>query len=375
MNLHAPRFWETVNILSWLLFPLACLYGLIIWCRKLAYQVGLFSTTTLPVPIIIVGNIRIGGTGKTPIVIALSKALHFYGFQPGVIARAYRAQNDQDDSSQEVLNSHSAQEVGDEPALIAQQLSALKIPIWVGKKRAQTALSLLKKHPQCNVLISDDGLQHYALGRKCAREGGRDIEIVIQDARRSGNGFLLPAGPLREGTTRARDLTLELVPQGAQQYDGKLYTGSLSPIFDPKLPQMVSCEMGLAYPLHPSSTDAINVDIVPKSLHQLAGWMATHHPDKRVAAIAGIAFPEKFFGPLRAFFPDLKGVGLPDHADFKSNPFSQFPTDIYPLVLITEKDAVKCNTWNDSRVWVVPLEATLSDTLLKWITTQISRNH
>jgi tetraacyldisaccharide 4'-kinase len=103
--------------------------------------------------------------------------------------------------------------------------------------------------------------------------------------------------------------------------------------------------------------------------------MATHHPDKRVAAIAGIAFPEKFFGPLRAFFPNLKGVGLPDHADFKSNPFSQFPTDIYPLVLITEKDAVKCNTWNDSRVWVVPLEATLSDTLLKWITTQISRNH
>jgi len=374
MRLHAPRFWESANLLSFLFLPLAGLYGLIIGYRKLAYQFGIFSATTLPVPIIIVGNIRIGGTGKTPIVIALSKALHFYGFKPGVIARAYRAQNDQNNNSQEVLDSHSAQEVGDEPALIARQLAPLKIPLWVGKKRAQTALHLLEKHPQCNVLISDDGLQHYAMGRKPAREGGRDIEIVVQDARGNGNGFLLPAGPLREVTTRPRDLTLELVQQSSQQYDGKPYTGSHHPMFDANQAQTVTSKMGLAYPLHPNSTKQATLDSTPQSLSQLANWMANHHADQRVAAMAGIAFPEKFFGPLRDFFPNLKGVGLPDHADFKSNPFSQFPIDTYPLVLITEKDAVKCQAWLDSRVWVVPLEATLSDELLKWITAILQRS-
>ncbi len=373
MNLHAPRFWESANVISWLLLPLACLYGLIIWCRKLAYQLGIFSATTLPVPIIIVGNIRVGGTGKTPIVIALAKALHFYGFKPGVIARAYRATSDQEDTSQLVLDSHTAQEVGDEPVLIAKQLASLKIPLWVGKSRAKTALSLLQKHPQCDVLISDDGLQHYAMSRKSAREGGRDIEIVVQDVRGNGNGFLLPAGPLREGGARPRDLTLELVQQGSQQYDGKLYQGSLTPIFDTNQAQTVLSQMGLAYPLHPHNL-ASTMDSAPKSLNQLADWMAVHQGDKRVAAIAGIAFPEKFFGPLREFFPNLKGVGLPDHADFKSNPFSQFPVDTYPLLLITEKDAVKCNAWLDSRVWVVPLEATLSDALLKWITAVLQRS-
>jgi tetraacyldisaccharide 4'-kinase len=374
MRLHAPRFWESANLISWLFLPLACIYGLIIWFRKLAYQLGLFSATTLPVPIIIVGNIRVGGTGKTPIVIALSKALHFYGFKPGVIARAYRATSDQDESSQQVLDFHSAQEVGDEPVLIAQQLAPLNIPLWVGKKRANTALDLLKKHPQCNVLVSDDGLQHYRMGRKCARDGGRDIEIVVQDVRGNGNSFLLPAGPLREVTTRPRDLTLELVQQGSQQYDGKLYKGSLTPIFDTNQVQTVPCQMGLAYPLRPHNL-ASTMDSAPKSLNQLASWMANHHPDKRVAAIAGIAFPEKFFEPLRDFFPNLKGVGLPDHADFKTNPFSQFPIETYPLLLITEKDAVKCNAWLDSRVWVVPLEATLSDALLKWITAVLQRSH
>jgi len=374
MRLHAPRFWESANLISWLFLPLAGLYGLIIGCRKLAYQFGLFSATTLPVPIIIVGNIRIGGTGKTPIVIALSKALHFYGFKPGVIARAYRAKSDQDEGSQQVLDSHSAQEVGDEPVLIAQQLAPLQIPLWVGKKRAKTALDLLKNHPQCNVLISDDGLQHYAMDRKCAREGGRDIEIVVQDVRGNGNGFLLPAGPLREGPTRPRDLTLELVQQGSQYYDGKPFTGSLTPIFDTNQAQTVLCQMGLAYPLDPNSS-VMALDSGPKSLNQLASWMTDYHPDKRVAAIAGIAFPKKFFEPLRDIFPNLKGVGLPDHADFKSNPFSQFPIETYPLLLITEKDAVKCNEWLDSRVWVVPLEATLSEALLKWITAILQRSH
>jgi len=373
MNLHAPRFWESANVMSWLLLPLAFLYGLIIGCRKLAYQLGIFSATTLPVPIIIVGNIRVGGTGKTPIVIALAKALHFYGLKPGVIARAYHATSDQEDTSQPVLDFHTAQEVGDEPVLIAQQLASFKIPIWVGKSRAKTALSLLKKHPQCDVLISDDGLQHYAMGRKSAREGGRDIEIVVQDVRGNGNGFLLPAGPLREGGARPRDLTLELVQQGSQQYDGKLYKGSLTPIFDTNQAQTVLSQMGLAYPLHPSNFTS-TLDNAPKSLNHLANWMTRYQADKRVAAIAGIAFPEKFFGPLRDFFPNLKGVGLPDHADFKSNLFSQFPVETYPLLLITEKDAVKCNAWLDSRVWVVPLEATLSDALLKWITAVLQRS-
>lgn len=375
MRLQAPRFWESTNIISLLWLPFAGLYGLITWLRILAYQLGFFPTTILPVPLIIVGNIRVGGTGKTPIVIALAKALHFYGLTPGVIARAYRAQGDLEQISRQVLPSHTAKEVGDEPVLIAQQLATLKIPIWVGKDRAKTALHLLREHPQCNVIISDDGLQHYALGRKPAREGGHDIEIVIQDSRGSGNGFLLPAGPLRETTSRPRDLTLQVSQPktSRQQFDGAAYSGSFIPVLDTTLSQTITTQMGMAYPLGSSSEDTQPQPASPQSLSQLARWLEYQHPDQRVAAIAGIAFPNKFFSPLKAYFPNLKTVALPDHDDFKENPFSQFPTDIYSLILITEKDAVKCKGWLDSRVWVVPLEATIDETLLNWIGAVLNR--
>jgi tetraacyldisaccharide 4'-kinase len=373
MRLHAPRFWESSNFISWLWLPLAGIYGLITWLRVLAYQLGFFSSSTLPVPLIIVGNIRIGGTGKTPIVIALAKALQASGFRPGVIARAYRAQSDQNQISQEVLPTHSAQEVGDEPALVAQQLARLEIPIWVGKNRAGTALALLKAHPECNVIISDDGLQHYALSRKPAREGGHDIEIIVQDARGIGNGFLLPAGPLRELGSRPRDLTLQLTQQASQQFDGEPYSGNFTAVFDTKLPQLIATRMGLAYPLQSDSRNPSSINRPPQSLAQLASWMNSQHADQRVAALAGIAFPDKFFTPLKTFFPNLKTLALPDHADFSSNPFSQFPTNIYSLILITEKDAVKCQSWLDSRVWVVPLEATISEQLLTWMRTILHR--
>jgi tetraacyldisaccharide 4'-kinase len=373
MRLHAPRFWESSNLLSWLWLPLAGIYGLITWLRVLAYQVGLFPSSTLPVPLIIVGNIRIGGTGKTPIVIALAKALQASGFRPGEIARAYRAQSDQQAISLEVLPTHCAQEVGDEPALIAQQLASLQIPIWVGKNRAGTALSLLKMHPECNVIISDDGLQHYALGRNPAREGGHDIEIVVQDARWVGNGFLLPAGPLREIPSRPRDLTLQLTPPGPPQFTGEADSGSFTTVFNPQLPQYITSHMGLAYPLQPNLKNASPLNTAPQTLSELASWMSTQSAEHRVAALAGIAFPDKFFTPLKAFFPNLKTVGLPDHADFTTNPFSQFPTNIYSLILITEKDAVKCKSWLDSRVWVVPLEATISEQLLTWMRTILQR--
>ncbi len=368
MRLHAPRFWESSNVISWLWLPLAGIYGLITWLRVLAYQIGLFAQTKLPVPLIIVGNIRIGGTGKTPIVIALAKALHAAGLKPGVIARAYRAQSDQEPISQEVLPHHSAQAIGDEPALIAQQLAPYAIPVWVGKARGRTALHLLKAHPECDVIISDDGLQHYALSRKPAREGGHDIEIVVQDSRGVGNGFLLPAGPLREISARPRDLTLQLTQQTRQQFDGEPYSGGFTAVFDTKSPQTITTQMGLAYPLVPHAEHTS-----PQSLIQLAHWMGKQHADQRVGALAGIAFPHKFFMPLKEYFPNLKTISLPDHADFKVNPFDQFPTDIYPLILITEKDAVKCKAWLDSRVWVVPLEATISEQLLNWISAILRR--
>lgn len=378
MRLQAPRFWESINVISLLLLPLAGIYGLITWLRVLGYQLGIFSITKLPVPLIIVGNIRVGGTGKTPIVIALAKALHFYGLRPGVIARAYRAQSDLKQISQQVLPTHTAAEVGDEPALIAQQLATLNIPIWVGKDRAKTALHLLGEYPQCNVIISDDGLQHYALGRTPAREGGHDIEIVVQDTRGVGNGFLLPAGPLREKTSRARDLTLQLIQQKAQQsiqqFDGEAYSESFTSVLDTKSPQTITAQMGLAYPLGSSSSSSEKTQsVLPQSLSQLASWMENHHPDQRVAAIAGIAFPNKFFSPLKEYFPNLKTVAMPDHDDFTVNPFSQFPTNIYSLILITEKDAVKCRVWLDSRVWVIPLEATIGETLLNWISAVLNR--
>jgi tetraacyldisaccharide 4'-kinase len=201
----APKFWERRGPTSLLLWPLSWLYGLVVRMRKLILDTGLVKQKPAPVPVIIVGNIRVGGTGKTPIVIALAERLQQLGWRPGIISRGYGSSSQT--APLQVHGNSDPALVGDEPVLIAKRTHD-QFPIWVFPKRQRTIGALLKHSPNVNVIISDDGLQHSGLARWPAREGGRDIEFVVRDGRGEGNRFLLPAGPLREPATRERDATL-----------------------------------------------------------------------------------------------------------------------------------------------------------------------
>jgi tetraacyldisaccharide 4'-kinase len=344
MRLKAPSLWEYQGPLSWMLFPLSMIYGLVVAIRKNLFQFGVLPSSKLPVPVIFVGNIRVGGTGKTPTVIALANALYWRGFTPGVISRGYLS-NLEKGQTKEVLIQQNVKECGDEPLLIKQKLGA-KIPVWIGADRYQAGMDLLKTHPECNVIISDDGLQHLKLKRHPARNGGNDIEIILRDDRGEGNGFLLPAGPLREYEERPRDMTFNLLIHPNQTVDEANRLIGLNHY-------VIACNMGDAYQfINPSVTSP---------LLEFVG--------KRVLSVAGIANPNKFFDPLKALGLELQTQSLGDHADYTHISFS----DTYDVILITEKDAVKCTHLNDPRIWVVPLEAHLPKECLDWVSEVLHR--
>lgn len=183
--------WLSRGIVACLLWPVSVLFGLISVSRRWLYSVGLFQQTQLPVPVVVVGNIYVGGTGKTPLVIWLVKQLRIHGWVPGVISRGYGSDTHH---AVDIHSLMSPDDIGDEPLLILQKTNA---PLVVGRNRVSAARALLHAHPEVNVIISDDGLQHYALAR--------DVEILLFDERGIGNGWLLPAGPLREPSTRRYD--------------------------------------------------------------------------------------------------------------------------------------------------------------------------
>ena len=349
MRHQAPRFWESKGLIARVLWPLSCVYGVIIALRVYLYSLEILKSQSLPVPVIFVGNIRVGGTGKTPVVIALAQALYWLGFSPGIILRGYRS-NLAPDQSQEVFATSTSLDVGDEAVLIAQQVGPLKIPVWIGAHRYRTGMGLLKKSSACNVIISDDGLQHYALSRDVARDGGPDVEIVVRDFRGEGNGYLLPAGPLRERATRPRDMTLQL------QISSSLTPIANTGIFGPNT-YAVPCLMQKAYQL-----------INPKQTHDLTFWK-----NQRVLAVAGIAAPEKFFMPLRDLGLELIELPLEDHVDDSAFNFDRFNKDKIDVILMTEKDAVKCKHLRDERIWVVPLETQLPHAMMDVICEVIHR--
>jgi tetraacyldisaccharide 4'-kinase len=371
MQLRAPPFWETKNLIALALWPVSLIYGGILYLRAMAYALNLIKSHEVPIPIIFVGNIRVGGTGKTPIVIALAKALHARGFRPGIISRGYLAKNVNPGScrdSRQVLPINLAQEVGDEPLLIAQQLSSLHIPIWTGQQRSSCAQSLIEHHPGCNILISDDGLQHLALGRNPVRKGGRDIEIVVRDTRGEGNGFLMPAGPLRDFPNRPRDITLNLRNLNENDTVNQLLTPNYfpeeqtgGPIPSSKNIQAISARTNPSFEIQCVQGQAYQL-INPKNQQDLREMV-----NQPVLALAGIAHPEKFFHQLQQIGLLITTHPMPDHFDFSTNPFEQYPVADFPLILITEKDAVKCHNLTDPRIWVVPLTPKIPDPVIAWI--------
>jgi len=321
-----PQAWLSRGLLATSLWPVSLAFHALVAARRAAYRVGLLRSTRLPVPVIVVGNIFVGGTGKTPLTIWLVEELRRAGLVPGVVSRGYGTKNA---APVEVRPESSAGEVGDEPALIARRA---KCPVVVGRGRVDAALSLLAAHPEVNVIVSDDGLQHYALQR--------DVEIVLCDERGNGNGWLLPAGPLREPAGRPRDFTVFNA--------GHLPKGIPA--------QAVRMELigGMAEPLSGAAG--------ARPLRELGGQ------GKRIAAAAGIGNPSRFFTMLKRAGLEVEELPLPDHYDFADNPFAKITAD---LILITEKDAVKCaridTINNDPRIWVVPVTARIDRALAERI--------
>ncbi len=323
------RAWRHRGLLAWLLLPLSLLYRGLVAIRRGLYTIGLLKQTMMPVPVIVVGNIFVGGTGKTPLVIWLIGQLRAHGFRPGVISRGYGAHVD---DVVEVSERSRPSEVGDEPLLIA---SKAQVPVVVGRRRVQAAQRLLQSHPEIDVIVSDDGLQHYGLARQ--------LEIQLSDARGHGNGWLLPAGPLREPASRRSDF----------------YVGN------GVLPRAGAYLMQL--------TGEHAERIADRSQRMPLAMMPA---DARVVAAAGIGHPQRFFDMLAAQGVRLaKTIALPDHFDFSHNPFDGLEADV---ILVTDKDAVKCARITalaaDPRVWAVPVEASIGGPLADHIVEKL-RGH
>ena len=291
-----PRIWLKRGPFAWALRPLAALYGTLMALRRMAFAWGLFKTRRVPALVIVVGNVVAGGAGKTPVTIALAKHLRSMGLQVGVISRGHgRKTRD----PRAVMHDSHPLDVGDEPLLIHQ---ATGVPVWVARARADAALGLLQAHPQVQVLICDDGLQHLALAR--------DLEICVMDERGTGNGWLLPAGPLREEWPRPVDWVLQTGP-----------TRSAAPT-DDHLPGQYQATRRLANHAITSTGQRIALtELSQRPLH----------------AVAGLARPEAFFQMLRQSGLRLTTTtALPDHHDFQD---WQARPDL--TWLCTEKDAAK----------------------------------
>ncbi|MFC5474368.1 tetraacyldisaccharide 4'-kinase [Paraherbaspirillum soli] len=334
--------WQRRGLLAWLLWPLSLLFQLVVGVRRRLYAAGWQASVQLPVPVIVVGNIFIGGTGKTPLTIWLVQALRAAGYVPGVISRGYGAQPDDAESAVKHVTALSlASEVGDEPLLIARRAQC---PVAVGRNRAAAAQALLQAHPEVNLILSDDGLQHYRLRR--------DIEIVLFDARGVGNGWLLPAGPLREPASRRRDFTV--------------VNADAMPASMPE----ASIRMKLVGEQAERLDDPAQVMLL-SALQKSASGV----PAVRITAAAGIGNPQRFFTMLSAAGLVFESVALPDHYDFSDNPFAAVQAEI---ILITEKDAVKCRQIetikNDPRIWVVPVTAQIDKALAHQIVEKL-RGH
>ena len=342
----APKFWERRGPTSLVLWPLSWIYGQVNRALDLVNDLELGKKKQQQVPIIIVGNIRVGGTGKTPIVIALAQRLAQMGWRPGIISRGYGTSAG--NSPIQVHSNSDPAQVGDEPVLIAKR-TLDQFPIWVHPKRTKSIRSLLKHNPSVNVIISDDGLQHRALARWPAREGGRDIEFVVRDPRGEGNGFLLPAGPLREPASRERDATLFTGIRSATPAD-EYFLGR-------RAFNLVS-QLGTPYQLiKPSNTQSLET-------------IAENYLPNKITAVAALGNPQGFFDDLLKHGIAGKCIPLPDHATFTAEFFSAINAS---CILITEKDAVKCTGISDERIWVVPMSLRISDGLAEWMQSILQR--
>jgi tetraacyldisaccharide 4'-kinase len=310
------RTWQDRGAPSALLLPAAWAFRAAAGLRRALFVHGLRRSSTLAVPVIVVGNVLVGGAGKTPTVIAVVSLLARRGFRPAVVSRGYGRER------RDVLlvdAGAEARDVGDEPLMLRRRTG---VPVAVGADRAAAARALLRAHPEVDVIVSDDGLQHLGLAR--------DVEVLVFDERGIGNGRLLPAGPLRE------PLPVRLGPRQLVVYNAERATTPLPG-------HLARRELVGATPLAAWWAGAAPE---PGSLAKLRG--------RRVVAVAGIARPERFFAMLRARGLEIAEMPLADHADFTALPW---PSGTHEVV-VTEKDAVKLAPTRPlgAEVWVARLD-------------------
>jgi tetraacyldisaccharide 4'-kinase len=345
-----PDVWLRRGWRAWLLWPFSLLYRALLAVRSLLYRVGVWRSTALPVPVVVVGNVAVGGGGKTPTVLALVRRLQAQGWSPGIVSRGYGGQALKDTPNACLRvepGPGGAQRFGDEPALLALHSG---VPVVVGRQRAEAARTLLQQAPQTDIVVSDDGMQHWALTR--------DLTLVLFDERGLGNGWLLPAGLLREPWPPApgRRPWQRPAPPGLPPF---MVLGRLN---GPTLPPDGFARYSVTRRLAAQCTSASGLG---QSLQGLAAQCAARGAP--VGALAGIAQPQRFFQMLQDSGLILaETLPLPDHADTPSvlsaleGALQVQPDSIW---LCTEKDAVKCfdqlaPAWQH-RVWAVPLEQDL----------------
>ncbi|MDZ7593644.1 MAG: tetraacyldisaccharide 4'-kinase [Thiobacillus sp.] len=322
------HLWARTGVLTLLLSPLALLFAAVSGLRRLAYRRGWLTAVSVGVPVIIVGNITAGGSGKTPLVIWLVNWLRAQGYRPGVVSRGYGGAAR---GCVEVKPDSPPSEVGDEPLLIHLKTTA---PVVVGRDRLAAARTLLARHPGVDVIVSDDGLQHYRLQR--------DIELAVIDAASGlGNGWPLPAGPLREPRSRLNsvDAVIQVVRGAAQPQD---------------LPRAWRADYraGQAWRLRAPQEKRPLRDLPQR------GWLA----------VTGIGRPQGFFDMLDAQGVRFSPRAFADHHAFQPQ---DLPADA--AVLMTEKDAVKCSSFAGDEWWAVELDVAPESGFIDWLSARLKQ--
>ncbi len=317
------------TLAAWLLFPLSLVFRGVAALRRALYRRGLLHSTRLRVPVVVVGNVTAGGAGKTPLVIALARALRERGFHPGIVSRGYGGRST---TPRPVAQGDDPRIVGDEPPIIA----AAGFPVWIARERAKAGLGLLAANPACDVILCDDGLQHYALAR--------DVEIAVVDASRGlGNGLTLPAGPLREPESRLDevDAVVRLVSGDVPRIFGDDGTGT--------------------FMTHEAMPWRNLRD--PSRVADPATWRGAG-----VHAVAGIGHPRRFFAMLRA-----QGIVATEHAFDDHHAFTRedLAFDGATAILMTQKDAVKCEAFADDRYWYLPVQAIVDPAMVALVERKI----
>jgi tetraacyldisaccharide 4'-kinase len=317
------KAWYGKSTLTPILLPLSWLFLGLVKLRRFLYRCRLLKSSKLSVPVIVVGNLTVGGTGKTPLVIWIANFLKQHGFKPGIISRGYGGRAAK--WPQQVRPDADPAVVGDEALVIARQTNC---PMAVGPARVDAGNALLK-YADIDIIISDDGLQHYALQR--------DIEIAVIDGiRRFGNQHCLPAGPLREPVSRLEEIDIQ-VTNGTTMYD--------------------------EHHMHYHADQAVNL------LTSKTTALTSFH-DQTIAAIAGIGHPDKFFNSLRGHGLRIETRAFPDHHMYTAE---ELAFDEEMVVLMTEKDAVKCQRFANNNWWYVPLAAELPEKFGNQLLSQLEK--